>query len=110
MDYNTALIFQHWENYLNGKLADELHPNHWVAMNVKLVVIQLLSTRDMLDTVDKINRSIELCDNYLDVYTKICPGYAKWRGHILELKSKATLALNDVLSKEEVMCFLLLRH
>ena len=59
--------FQIWEGYLNGKLAEELHPNHWVAMNVKLVVIQLLSTRDLLDTVDKINRALELCDNYLEV-------------------------------------------
>ena len=70
-------------------------------MNVKLVVIQLLSTRDLLDTVEKINRSLELCDNYLDVYTKVCPGYAKWRGHILELKSKATLKLAEY-SKDEV--------
>ena len=36
-------------------------------MNVKLVVIQLLSTRDLLDTLDKINRALELCDNYLEV-------------------------------------------
>ena len=65
---NTKLnYFQTWEGYLNGKLAEELHPNHWVAMNVKLVVIQLLSTRDLLDTVDKINRALELCDNYLEV-------------------------------------------
>ena len=65
---NTKLnYFQDWEGYLNGKLAEELHPNHWVAMNVKLVVIQLLSTRDLLDTLDKINRALELCDNYLEV-------------------------------------------
>ena len=95
-------LSQVWEDYLNGILADELHPNHWVAMNVKLVIIQLLSTRDLLDTVDKINRSLELCDNYLDVYTKVSPGYAKWRGHILELKSKAMLKLAEVNAKEEV--------
>ena len=94
-------FFKVWEDYLSGILAEELHPNHWVAMNVKLVVIQLLSTRDLLDTVEKINRSLELCDNYLDVYTKVCPGYAKWRGHILELKSKATLKLAEY-SKDEV--------
>ena len=71
-------------------------------MNVKLVIIQLLSTRYLLDTHDKINRSLELCDNYLDVYTKVSPGYAKWRGHILELKSKAMLKLAEVNAKEEV--------
>jgi len=90
-----------WNGYLNGKLAEELHPNHWVAMNVKLVVIQLLSTRDLLDTLDKINRALELCDNYLEVYGKVCPGYAKWRGHIVELKSKATLKLAEHNAKEE---------
>ena len=43
---------------------------------------------------------------YFEVYGKVCPGYAKWRGHIVELKSKATLKLAEHNAKEEVTLFL----
>ena len=60
-------------------------------MNVKLVIIQLLSSDKENEKMENIQRSVELCENYIEVYEKISPGYTKWRGHILELQSAALL-------------------
>ena len=73
-----------------------LYVDHWIAMNVKLIIVQLLSTREKLDSPDKIKRTLELCSGYLEVYDKVSQGYTKWRGHILELQSAATLKLHQV--------------
>ena len=97
---SMALSWQEWEDYLNITLANELHPDHWIAQNVKLVIVQLLSTREKLDTLEKIKRSLELCENYLKVYDKVSPGYTKWRGHLLELQSSATLKLSETLHEK----------
>jgi len=43
------------------------------------------------EKMENIQRSVELCENYIEVYEKISPGYTKWRGHILELQSAALL-------------------
>jgi hypothetical protein len=67
-------------------------------MNVKLVIIQLLGTREKLDTLEKIKRKMELCQNYIEVYSKVCGGgYAKWRGRILEHLSGCTIKLNQMM-------------
>ena len=60
-------------------------------MNVKLVIIQLLSSDQENEKMENIQRAVELCENYVGVYEKISPGYTKWRGHILELQSAALL-------------------
>ena len=60
-------------------------------MNVKLVIIQLLSSDQENEKMENIQRAVELCENYIGVYEKISPGYTKWRGHILELQSAALL-------------------
>lgn len=77
--------------------------DHWIGMNVKLIIVQLLSTREKLDSLDKIKRTLELCNNYLEVYDKVSRGYTKWRGHILELQSSAVLKQHEILS-EQVSC------
>ena len=74
--------------------------DHWIAMNVKLIIVQLLSTREKLDSLEKTQRSIELCENYLQVYDKVSQGYTKWRGHIRELQSSATLKQYEILNEK----------
>ncbi len=69
-------------------------------MNVKLIIVQLLSTREKLDALDKIERVLELCNNYLQVYDKVSQGYTKWRGHVVELQSSATLKQTELLYSE----------
>ena len=59
-------------------------------MNVKLVIIQLLSS-DQEENLERIEKAVSLCENYVQVYEKISPGYTKWRGHVLELQSAALL-------------------
>ena len=31
-----------------------------------------------------LQRKLDLCENYLHVYTKVDPGYTRWKGRILE--------------------------
>ena len=61
-------------------------------MNVKLVILQLRSSdNEENESLENVDRALELCENYVQVYEKISPGYTKWRGHVLELQSAALL-------------------
>ena len=61
-------------------------------MNVKLVILQLRSAdNEENESLENVDRALELCENYVQVYEKISPGYTKWRGHVLELQSAALL-------------------
>lgn len=81
-----------WEDLLTF-LQTKLHPDHYLAMNVKLLLIQLYGTREKLECVQKVQRKLDLCENYLQVYTKVDPGYTRWRGRVLEEMSSCYLQL-----------------
>jgi len=89
---SLALTLQDWEDYLT-LLSEELHPTHYIAMNVKLVISQQLGTRMALDTTEQIRRKLELCQNYLEVYDKVSRGYTKWRGRLMEQLSSAEIKM-----------------
>ena len=76
-----------WENLL-AEMSDKLHPNHYLAMDVKRVLIQLYGSRPDLRlkdlSVEQLERKLSMCRNYVDVYDKVDSGYSKWRGRVLE--------------------------
>ena len=85
-DLHFNLPIQSWEEAL-AKLQNILHSNHYLCMKIKRTLIQLYGNQDKLilpDDLPKIRRKIELCQNYLEVYTKVDQGYSSWRGKVLE--------------------------
>ncbi len=62
-------------------------------MNIKYLIIQLLGTKEPLDTVEKLKKKVKLCENYFEVYNKVNPGYSKWRGRIMEHLSSSSMKL-----------------
>ena len=76
-------------------------------MNVKLVISQQLGTVVPLDSLEKIHRKLELCQNYMEVYDKVSQGYTKWRGRLLEQLSSAEIKLG-IRQFEEVIDFFMI--
>lgn len=89
-----------WERLLDEVQSRHLHPNHHICMNIKRVLIQLYGNRtkfaDLPDPVDQIERKLELCQNYLDVYSKVDDGFTSWKGRLLEEMSGPSLLLQNI--------------
>ena len=69
-------------------------------MNVKRSLIYIYGNKEKLNDpvkdVEKIARKLELCQNYLDVYSKVDVGYTSWRGKLLEEMVNPLLLLNKI--------------
>ena len=73
-----------WESLLKELQNKYLHPNHYMCMHIKRVLIHLYGTRDRVTKMASVERVLELCRNYLDVYSRVDDGYSTWRGKLLE--------------------------
>ena len=76
-----------WENLLT-RFQTHLHQNHFLCMKIKRILLQIYGARDgfRLDQMsrDQLNRKIELCRNYIEIFSKLEPGYRVWKGRVLE--------------------------
>ena len=75
-----------WEVCLSN-LEEALHPNNYLCMHIKRNLIQLYGNREKFDIktdLKNIVRKLELCQNYIDVYSKVDNGYSAWKGKVLE--------------------------
>jgi len=78
----------------------ELHPDHFLCMKVKRLLLQLYGSREgyRLDQLPRslIDRKIELCRNYIKIFSVLEPGFRLWRGRVLEeLLGPLGLAVNQ---------------
>jgi len=78
----------------------ELHPDHFLCMKVKRLLLQLYGSREgyRLEQLPRslIDRKIELCRNYIKVFSLLEPGFRLWRGRVLEeLLGPLGLAVNQ---------------
>jgi len=75
-----------WELLLEELQNKYLHPNHYMCMHIKRVLIHLYGSRGSKDGSKEtsVNRILELCRNYLEVYSQVDDGYTTWRGKLLE--------------------------
>ena len=89
-----------WENLLNKIQSEILHPDHYLCMNIKRALIYIYGNKqpfnDPLEDTQKISRKLELCQNYLNVYSKVDVGYTSWRGKLLEEMVNPLLLLNKI--------------
>ena len=111
-DFINSLNFcdpiQSWEEAL-ATLESVLHPNNYLCMKIKRTLIQLYGNKnkfELPEDLPKVRRKIELCQNYLDVYTKVDDGYSAWRGKVLEelvspmMLQSQYLLQNNLMDKE----------
>ena len=117
-DFINSLHFNNpidsWEEAL-ATLENVLHPNNYLCMKIKRTLIQLYGNKEKFklpEDLPKIQRKIELCQDYLEVYSKVDEGYSAWRGKLLEefvgplmLQSKYLLQNNEVDMENYVMTY-----
>lgn len=76
-----------WELLLRT-LEEEVHPNHYLCMKVKRILLQLYGSREgyRLENLSRsqLERKLELCRNYCKIFSILEPGYRIWRGRVLE--------------------------
>ena len=75
-----------WESLLEELQTKYLHPNHYLCMHVKRILIHLYGNKEKFDANDMaaVSRKLRLCQNYIEVYSKVEEGYSAWRGRLLE--------------------------
>ena len=89
-----------WESLLDKIQNQILHPNHYLCMNIKRSLIYIYGNKekfsDPVKDIEKISRKLDLCQNYLEVYSKVDIGYTSWRGKLLEEMINPLLLLNKL--------------
>jgi len=97
---------EEWEDLLT-EFQTELHENHFLCMNVKRVLISMYGAREgyLLQQLPRklIERKIELCNNYLDIFSRLEPGYRQWKGEVLEeLIGALTVSTNQDMENNNI--------
>ena len=76
-----------WELLLERFQAG-LHDNHYICMKTKRILLQIYGARDgwRLNqlTKEQLYRKIALCRNYIDIFSRLEPGFRVWKGRLLE--------------------------
>ena len=75
-----------WEQAL-ADLENKLHPNNYLCMNIKRTLIQLYRNQEKFQLPQDLTfffRKLDLCENYINLYTTVDIGYSSWRGKVLE--------------------------
>ena len=88
-----------WETLLS-QFQTELHEDHFLCMNIKRVLLAMYGAREgyRLEQMPRplIDRKIELCRNYVSIFSRLEPGFRQWRGEVLEeLIGPLTISINQ---------------
>ena len=88
-----------WEKLLANLQNELLHPDNYLCMNIKRSLIYIYGNKEPFNSskdIDKITRKLELCRNYLKVYSKVDIGYSSWKGKLLEEMVSPLMMLNKI--------------
>ena len=88
-----------WETLLTEFQA-EVHEDHFLCMSIKRVLLAIYGGREgyCLEQLPRhlIDRKIELCRNYISIFSRLEPGFRHWRGEVLEeLVGPLTVSMNQ---------------
>ena len=88
-----------WETLLS-QFQTELHEDHFLCMDIKRVLLAKYGAREgyRLEQLPRhlIDRKIELCRNYVSIFSRLEPGFRQWRGEVLEeLIGPLTISINQ---------------
>jgi len=76
-----------WEEFLTS-LGTQLHPDHFICMKAKRILLQIYGSREgyKLSQLPRrlLDRKIQLCTNYISIFSRLEPGYRVWKGRLLE--------------------------
>jgi len=78
---------QSWEDFLD-EISEVSHPNNFICMKTKRIILQIYGSRTGSTLSElkmhELQRKIELCRNYIEVFSVLEPGYRVWKGRVLE--------------------------
>eukprot|EP00092_Neocalanus_flemingeri_P018319 GFUD01019828.1.p1 GENE.GFUD01019828.1~~GFUD01019828.1.p1 ORF type:complete len:515 (+),score=161.30 GFUD01019828.1:38-1582(+) len=88
-----------WEALLS-QFQTELHEDHFLCMNIKRVLLTMYGAREgyRMEQLPRllIDRKIELCRNYVAIFSRLEPGFRQWRGEVLEeMVGPLTVCINQ---------------
>jgi len=97
---------EEWEDLLK-RFQLQLHDDHYLCMKAKRMLLQIYGAREgyKLDQMSRelLDRKIDLCRNYIDIFTRLEPGYRVWKGRLLEeLLGPLTITVNRDLEDEKI--------
>ena len=97
--FSYAASPEEWETLLS-RFQEKLHDNHYICMKTKRLLLQIYGARDgyRLNQMsrEQLDRKIFLCRNYIEIFSKLEPGYRTWKGRLLEeLLGPLTLVLGQ---------------
>ena len=109
LSLDTFLPFQapeEWEQLLT-EFTKELHEDHFLCMAIKRVLLSLYGARKgyRLEQLPQhlLVRKIELCRNYVSIFSRLEPGYRKWKGEVLEeLVGALTVSTNEDMENNNI--------
>ena len=109
LSLDTFLPFQapeEWEQLLT-KFMKELHEDHFLCMAIKRVLLSMYGARKgyRLEQLPQhlLVRKIELCRNYVSIFSRLEPGYRKWKGEVLEeLVGALTVSTNQDMENNNI--------
>ena len=85
--FSYAASPDEWELLLE-RFQTVLHDNHYICMKTKRILLQIYGARDgwRLNqlTRKQLDRKIALCRNYIEIFSKLEPGFRVWKGRLLE--------------------------
>ena len=85
--FSYASSPEEWEELLE-KFQSVLHDNHYICMKTKRILLQIYGARDGYRlnqlTREQLDRKIFLCKNYIEIFSKLEPGFRTWKGRLLE--------------------------
>ena len=76
-------------------------------MKAKSMLLQIYGAREgyKLDQMPRelLDRKISLCRNYIDIFSRLAPGYRVWKGRLLEeLLGPLTITVNKDLEDKQI--------
>ena len=109
--FSYASSPEDWEQLLE-RFQEKLHGNHYICMKTKRLLLQIYGARDgyRLNQMsrEQLNRKIFLCRNYIEIFSKLEPGYRTWKGRLLEeLLGPLTMIVGQDQEKMNKMEYLL---
>jgi len=104
--FSFAASPEAWETLL-AQFQTELHEDHFLCMAIKRVLLSLYGAREgyRLEQLPRqlIDRKIELCRNYVSIFSRLEPGFRQWRGDVLEeMIGPLTISMNQDMENNNI--------
>jgi len=95
-----------WE-FLLSQFQKEVHEDHYLCMTIKRVLLSMYGAWEgyKLNQLPRnlIDRKIELCKNYVTIFSRLDPGFRDWLGEVLdELINPLTISINQDIKSSKI--------